>query len=230
MMLEQGSWLVYALVFLGGVFDSFTPCVYPIIPITVGYIGSHSSQSRLKGFMLSVVYVLGMAMVYVALGALAALTGTLFGRVATHPVTFFFVANICLLLGLSLWDVFILEMPAFFKNLIAAPQQTQRKGFLGSFLVGMISGLVMGPCTTPVLGLLLFYVAGKQHVFFGVSLLFVFSLGMGMLFILIGTFAGFLAYLPKSGRWMIIVKKILGACLIFAAEYFLISMGKRLGF
>ena len=101
-----GSLLAYALVFLGGMLVSLTPCVYPVIPITVGYIGGQAGGSRMRGFVMSVVYVLGMAMVYTAMGAAAAITGKLFGRAASSPLAFFIVGNICILMALSMLGVF----------------------------------------------------------------------------------------------------------------------------
>ena len=223
--LESGSLLAYPIVFLGGILVSFTPCVYPIIPITVAYIGAQSGGSKLKGLSLSIFYVLGLAITYAVLGIIASLTGQFFGQIQSSPWTKFFIANVCLLLGLAMLDVFNLPLPHLLARL--APR-TQKKGFLGAFLVGMASGLVVGPCTAPALGVLLAYVAAKQNVVFGASLMFVFALGMSLLLIVIGTFTGLLTALPKAGEWTIKIKKIFGWILIFVAEYFLVEMGKML--
>ena len=219
----HGSFLLaYAAAYLGGILMSFTPCMYPMMPITIAFIGAHGSGSRTKGFLLSVVYVLGLSVTYTALAAIAALTGKLFGQIQASPWTNLIVANICILMGLSMLDVFMLpiRMPGFL-----AKAQTQRKGFIGSFLIGCLSGLVMGPCTTPVLAVLLSFVATSQNVVFGVSLFFIFALGMGTLLIVLGTFAGLLTSLPKSGAWMTRVSHISGWILIAVGEYFLIQAG-----
>jgi thiol:disulfide interchange protein DsbD len=220
--LNTGSALAYAAVFAGGVLVGFTPCVYPVLPITVGYIGGRSPGSKAKGFFLSLSYVLGM---YAALGCLAALTGQVFGRTAASPLTDIVVGNICILMALSMLDVFHVPLPAFSGK---GSTGKGRGGMIGAFAMGLLSGLVVGPCTAPVLGALLAYVGARQNVLFGASLLFVFALGMGFLLLVVGTFTGLLANLPKSGRWTETVKKGFGVFLILAGEYFLLEAGKLL--
>ena len=223
--LQTGSVLAYAAVFVGGLMVSFTPCVYPVIPITVGYIGSHSLGSRTRGFLLSLAYVSGMAMTYAVLGGIAALTGRVFGEIATSPVSHIIVGNLCIVLALSLFDLFHFPLPSFPRKAEAIPW---RGGILGALAVGMAAGLIVGPCTAPVLGALLLYVGTRHNVALGLSLLFVFALGMGALLVLLGTFTGILASLPKSGRWLIAVKRGFGVLMILAGEYFLLEAGKLL--
>ena len=223
--LAAGSLLSYAAVYVGGVLISFTPCIYPVLPITVGYIGGRSQGARGRGFFLSLSYVLGMAITYAALGTLAAASGKVFGQVAANPVTNVVVGNICILMALSLLDVFHVRTPAFFSGSTAGKN---RRGILGAFGIGVTSGLVVGPCTAPVLGALLVYVGARQNVLFGTSLLFVFALGMGSLLLVIGTFTGLLANLPKSGWWTEAIKKVCGFLLILVGEYFLLEAGKLL--
>lgn len=223
--LETGSALSFLAVFAGGVLISFTPCIYPVLPITVGYIGSRSGGSRWKGFSLSICYVLGMAVTYAALGTIAALSGRVFGQMAASPLVHFLVGNLCILMALSLFDLFHLPTVPLFSG---GPGNADRGGIAGAFSVGALSGLVVGPCTAPVLGALLLYVGTRQNVLFGASLLFVFALGMGTLLLLAGTFTGFLTSLPRSGRWMETIKKGFGFFLILVGEYFLIEAGKLL--
>ncbi len=211
------------IAFLAGVLTSFTPCVYPLIPITVGFIGARSSASKTRGFYLSLLYVLGLACVYAALGAFAALTGKLFGQIGTSPWTYLFVGNLCLLFGLAMLDVFTIQ----FQFLGAGQQRLQPAGgSLTAFLFGGCSGLVAGPCTTPVLGALLAFVASRQNVALGIGMLFVFALGMGTLLVLVGTFTGLLSSLPKSGMWIVRVKKIFGFFMIAIGEVFIIKAGQ----
>ncbi|MCX5846598.1 MAG: sulfite exporter TauE/SafE family protein [Deltaproteobacteria bacterium] len=214
--------LAYLAAYLGGVFVSFTPCIYPVIPITLAFIGAHGSGSKVKGFVLSIVYVLGMSLTYTALGAVAALTGKLFGQIQTNPWTYFIVANICILMGLSMLEVFTLpvRVPGFVTKV-----QSRRKGLLGSFFIGAVSGLVIGPCTAPVFAVLLSYVATSQDIIFGMSLFFIFALGMGTFLIILGTFAGLLASIPKSGMWMTRISHMSGWILLAIGEYFLIMAG-----
>jgi cytochrome c-type biogenesis protein len=222
--LEGSLILAYLAVYLAGVLISFTPCVYPIIPITVAFIGAHGSGSRLKGFILSLIYVLGVALTYTVLGGAAALSGRLFGQLQTNFWTYFVFANISILMGLSMLDVFTLTVrtPGFITRV--QPRERTRD-IAGSFAVGVVSGLVVGPCTAPVFAVLLSYVASRQSVIFGMSLLFVFALGMGTLLLFIGTFAGLLANLPRSGPWMARITHLFGWILLGAGEYFLIVAG-----
>jgi thiol:disulfide interchange protein DsbD len=216
--------LAYLAVYLGGVLVSFTPCVYPVIPITIAFIGARGSVSRGRGFLLSVFYVLGLSVTYTALGGFAALSGKLFGLTQTSPWVFLVMANLCLLMGLSMLDVFVLpvRIPQFVARL---QPHAPARGMASSFFIGAASGLVMGPCTAPVMAVLLGFVATRQDLFYAVSLLFVFSFGTGTLLIIVGTFAGLLANLPKSGAWMTRINHFFGWIMIATSEYFLIQAG-----
>lgn len=225
--LHGAFYMAILAAYLGGVLASFTPCVYPVIPITVAYIGARSSTSRSKGFLLSIIYVLGMAAVYTALGGFAALTGKLFGQIQTNPWVFLIIANICIFMGLSMLGVFMLSipMPQFLTGLRPGEKSG---GFVGSFLVGAVSGIIIGPCTTPVLAVLLSLIATKQSAVFGMSLMFMFAIGMGTLLVIVGTFSGLLSSVPKSGVWMTRINKIFGWILIGMGEYFLLKAGGML--
>jgi thiol:disulfide interchange protein DsbD len=195
-----------------------------LIPVTVGFIGAQGPSSKLRGFFLSLFYVGGLAFTYSILGGVAALSGRLFGQMQTTPWTYFIMANLCLIMGLSMLDVFSISLPVS-QKLMKLTGNTYKKGFLGSFLMGAVSGVVIGPCTAPALAVLLGYVAIKTNLLLGMSLLFVFALGMGTLLIIVGTFAGVIAALPQSGKWMTKIKLIFGLILIGAAEYFLYTAG-----
>lgn len=223
--LNELSALAYLVSFLGGVGASFTPCIYPIIPILVGVIGSTGVRSRLEGFRLSLTFVLGMAVTYSIFGLIAALTGTLFGKLTTHPVAYLVVGNLCLLFALSMLGVFEIQLPGRWGE---AGIGSGKKGVVTVFFMGAGSGVVAAPCTVPVLGALLAFVAQRQNLLFGFSLLFVFALGLGSLLILLGTFTGLLASLPKSGPWLVRVKQAFGILLILAAEFFLVQAGKSM--
>ena len=221
----QGSvFLAFLAAYLGGLVISFTPCTYPLIPVTVGFIGALGSSSKLRGFFLSLFYVGGIAFTYSILGGVAALSGRLFGQMQTTFWTYFIMGNLCLIMGLSMLDVFSLSLPVP-QKLMKLTGNKNIKGFLDSFLMGTVSGVVTGPCTAPALAVLLGYVAVKTNLLLGMSLLFVFALGMGTLLIIVGTFAGVIASLPKSGQWMTKIKTVSGLILIGAAEYFLYTAG-----
>ncbi len=224
-MYFQGSILLAVLAaYSGGILASFTPCIYPIIPITIAYIGAHGSRSKQKGFLLSVIYVSGMASVYTVMGCIAALTGMLFGRIQTNPWLHIVIANICIFMGLSMLGVFSVAFrpPGF----IARSHITDlRKGLISSFFVGAMSGLIVGPCTTPILAVLLSLIASKQNIILGVLLMFFFAFGMGTLLIVLGTFTTLLASIPKSGVWMTKINKFFGILLLGIGEYFLVKAG-----
>jgi thiol:disulfide interchange protein DsbD len=221
--LETAPLMAYIIIFIGGILTSFEPCIYTMLPVTVAFIASQSGGSKLKGFFLSVIYVLGIAITYSTLGAVAALTGTLFGKISSTPLTNLIMGNVCILLGLSMFDIFTIKVPSFISNL-----QSKRigKGFIAIFFLGLVSGFVVGPCAGAILGVALTYVATKQNVLFGITLLFTFSMGMGVLLIIVGTFAGFLMALPKVGPWMDKIRKALGGFLIIIGEYFIYLSGK----
>jgi thiol:disulfide interchange protein DsbD len=178
----------------------------------------------MKGFLLSLIYVIGMALTYTMLGAVAALTGKLFGQIQANPWTNIIMANIFILMGMAMLDVFALPatVPAFIARL---QPRRQTKGFFGAFFVGAASGLVMGPCTAPALAVLLGYAATRQNLISAMVLLFVFALGMGTLLILLGVFAGLMANLPKSGLWMARISHLCGWVMIGMGEYFLVQAG-----
>lgn len=221
--LKGHAYLAYLAAYLGGVLVSFTPCMYPMIPITVSFVGSRDNKSRSSGFFLSLLYVLGTSVTYTALGILAGFTGGFFGEIQTNPWTNLVLANIFIFMGLSMLDVFFIPLPRIFNSPLFT---TQIKGALGAFLLGIASGLIMSPCSAPVLAVLLSYVATKQNVFFGMSLLFVFAFGMGTILLAVGTFTGFLTNIPKSGPWMVWIQKGFGYIFIALGEYYLITAGR----
>jgi thiol:disulfide interchange protein len=216
--------LAVGAVFVGGVLAGLSPCIYPMIPIISAYVGSRSAgeKSRVKSFLLSLAYVVGMAAVYAMLGMIAALTGSFFGRISTNFWALLAVSNILLLFALNILEV--IPFPAWWHSVRSGSPAAA--GVFGAFLVGAASGLVASPCTSPVLLGLLTFVAANQSVVFGGSMLFAFSLGMGILLILVGTFSGLAAALPRPGPWMVGVKKLLGFVMLGLAEYYLIKAGQ----
>ena len=217
-MILQGNFLDYIFVFLGGVVMSFTPCVYPLLPVTVGYIGARSSGSKLRGFILSVIYVTGVAITYSVLGLIAALTGRLFGLIAVHPISHIIAGIVFIIFGIALLDVFNISLPE-----VSLQNRIKLTGFFSVFILGLVSGLVVGPCTAPALGAILIYIGSRQNIIYGMSLMFTFAYGVGTVLILAGTFSGLLVNLPKSGPWLVKIKKVCGLILILAGGYFLIK-------
>ncbi|MCX6639287.1 MAG: protein-disulfide reductase DsbD [bacterium] len=215
--LKRGSWLALFLVFIGGILSSFTPCVYPIIPITISYIGGRAEGKRMRGFVLSLFFVLGLALMYSSLGVIAALSGGVFGGLTQHPAVYVVLIAIFLVMGASMMGAFDLQLPASWQGKL---QSGKRKGAGGAIAMGMVSGLIAAPCVGPILVALLTWVAKSGSILVGFGMLFTYSLGMGVLFIVIGTFAGAMASLPKAGGWMDGVKHFFGWLLWGTAVYF----------
>ena len=222
--------LALPIVFLAGLLTSLTPCVYPMIPITVALVGGQSAsarqQSRLRPLALTLSYVVGLALVYAFLGLLAGLTGTMFGAVSTNPWLYFFMGNLLLVAGLMMLEVIPVPVP---RRLIARAAAVGEGGRLtGAFGMGAASGLVAAPCSAPVMAAVLTWVSTTRSAGLGFLYLFVFSLGMCALLVAVGVSAGALARLPRSGGWMLWVQRALAAVMFGVAQYYFIQMGKLL--
>jgi thiol:disulfide interchange protein DsbD len=219
----SGNHVDYLVAFFGGVLLSFTPCVYPLIPISVGFIGVRAAGSKIKGLVLSLIYVTGVAIIYSLLGLIASLTGKFLGAISTHPITSIFVGVIIIVFGLSLFDKFSISLP----NIIKLP--TIKKGdYFSTFLLGLTSGLIISPCISPVLGAILVYLSTKKNLLYGMTLLLSFAYGMGLVLILSGTFSSILLGLPKSGKWLIFIKRFFALLLIGMGIYFIFCGLRRL--
>ncbi|MFA5100741.1 MAG: cytochrome c biogenesis protein CcdA [Candidatus Omnitrophota bacterium] len=211
---------VYA--FLGGLAVSLTPCVFPLIPVTAGYIGIEAAGSRIKGFIFGFIYVSGIAVTYAALGMGASLTGSLFGRISAHPATNLAVGVIIVIFGLAMLDLFHIPLPQVVR------QSSLRKGdCISTFVLGLSSGLVIAPCTTPVLGSILVLLSHKSNAVYGGFLLLCFAYGMGAILLVSAVFSTFLTTLPKAGAWMGIIKKSYALILIAAGAYFIVNAIRR---
>ena len=235
---SSGSVLVYILVFAGGVLASFTPCTYPVLPLTVGYVGNAAGGKKSRGFFLSLALVFGMALVYAVVGTTFAALGMQFGAIWANGWAVVAIAWFFILMSLFLMDVFPFPVPKFLQNL--RTKTGNRQGYIGAFAVGGVSGLVVGPCTGPILAIVIVAVSttlkdasGLAYVWQvanGGLKLFLFGLGQGTLILLCGTFAGLLAYLPKSGKWMVTVKKTFAMLVLIGASLLLIYVGQATNF
>lgn len=219
----QGDSINYISAFLGGIALSVSPCVYPLLPITLGYIGIKATASKLKGFILSFIYVTGIAITYSILGLIASLTGKFFGKISSNPATYIFVGLMVILFGVSMLDILHISLPPLIKL-----SPSKKKGYLSIFFLGLTSGLVISPCVTPVLGTILLYLATKKNILYGITLLFTFAYGMGLVFIVAGTFSAILIGLPKLGKWMIYIKRVCAFIIIGMGIYFIFIAIRRL--
>jgi thiol:disulfide interchange protein DsbD len=235
-----GSILAYFLVFAGGVVASFTPCTYPVLPLTVGFIGNMAQGSRFRGFLLSLALVFGMAMVYAVIGTVFAAVGLQFGVIWGNGWAVFSIALFFMLMSLFLMDVFNFPVPRFLNNLQAKAGGKGTGGLLGALVVGGVSGLVVGPCTGPILAIVVVAVSTTLEQAEGAAFvlqaldggfkLFLFGFGQGALIVLAGVFAGFLSYLPKSGQWMVAVKKGFAMVILAGASLLMVYVGQATDF
>jgi cytochrome c-type biogenesis protein len=217
-------WAALPVLFGAGLLTSLTPCIYPMIPITAGVLGGAGAvgRSRSRTVLMSLVYALGLATVYAALGLLAGLTGTLFGTISANPWAYFAMGNLLLLAGLAMLDAIPILVP---ERLLAWASRWGGQSLGAVFLMGATSGLVAAPCGAPAFAAVLTFVGATQSAGLGFLYLFVFSLGMTALLIAIGIFSGVLAALPRPGRWTVWIKRAAGVIMLGMAEYYFVKMG-----
>ena len=224
--LQTRSLTAIFVVFAAGILTSFTPCVYPMIPVTVTFIGGAAAGNRKRAVVLSSVYVAGLAIVYAALGVAAALLGRVFGQFTRSPWVYGVVGLMIVGFGLGMLDLYSIRVPALFSG--AQSKGARRGGLLGALLMGMAAGFVAAPCTAPVLGVLLTYVATTRDLLWGSALLLSFAFGLGLLLLLLGIFSGFLSSLPRAGGWMDKIKKGFGVAMIVVGLVFLVQAARML--
>jgi thioredoxin:protein disulfide reductase len=213
--LGTGRFFAGALVvFLGGLLTALTPCVYPLIPITVSVFGARGATSRAGALVPTTAYVVGMGAVFSALGVLAARTGAAFGSVLGNPFVVLALAVVLLLLAASMFGAFELALP---QGVVQRLSSVGGAGVAGALLMGSVAGFLAAPCTGPVLTGLLAFVAKTQDTVLGGGLLFIYAMGIGVPFFLIGVVE---VQLPRGGVWMEWVKSLLGVLLVaLAATY-----------
>lgn len=214
-LLDSGQWLFAAgTIFLGGLLTALTPCVYPLIPITVGVFGARQADSRGRAFVLTTAYVFGMGAVFSILGVIAALSGKAFGSALGNPWVVTGLAVFMVVLATSMFGAFDLALPS---GLALKLNNVGGGGLIGALLMGSVAGFLAAPCTGPVLTGVLAWVSKTQDPVLGAGLLFIYALGIGVPFFLIGVFT---VRLPKGGVWMEWVKSIFGVALLaLAASY-----------
>ena len=215
-------------VFLAGLLLNTTPCVYPIIPITIGFFVNQSASQKgkpkiSKTFLMALMYVLGMALTYSLLGVIAAKSGGLFGAALQSPIVLIVLAGTMVALSLSMFGVYEFKLPESLNRMATSSTQST-SGALGSFVMGLTMGIVAAPCIGPFVLALLVHVGTKGSAAYGFMLFFVLALGLGLPYLLLGTFSGALKTLPRSGMWMVTVRKVFGLVLIGMALYFLMPL------
>jgi thiol:disulfide interchange protein DsbD len=215
---QKGWWLTFVLVLVGGLALNLTPCVYPMIPLTVAYFGTRKDDGPAKMLFRAAAYVLGISATYTALGVTAALTGRLFGSALQSPMILVGISAVLVTLSFSMFGLYEIQAPAWLLNRIGGSTAT---GVVGAFSMGLVFGAVAAPCVDPFSIGLLTFVAAKADVALGFALFFTLSLGLGLPYLLLGFFSGEIQRLPKSGLWMVWVKKVFGFVLLGMPMYFL---------
>jgi thiol:disulfide interchange protein DsbD len=209
--LAQGPLYAAVAAFASGLLVSLTPCVYPMIAVTVSVFGARNVQRRSQGVLLSAAFVLGIVAMFVPLGVVAGLTGGVFGAILSNPWVIVGLSTLFVLMALSMFGAFELDLPSALKNRLATAGGS---GVAGAFVLGLVCGPIAAPCTGPFLTGILAWIAKTQSAALGAGLMAAFALGLGVPFFVVGAFA---LQLPKSGRWMNYVKSLLGIVLLVVA-------------
>ncbi len=213
---KSGLFLTLLIVFLGGLALNLTPCVYPLIPITIGYFGGQSEGKSSKLFLMGLFYVLGMALTYSVVGVVTALSGEVFGTLLQNPLVIIFIVLIFITLSLSMFGVYEFKLP----DTLVAKAGGSKSGMFGAFFMGLTMGIVAAPCIGPFVIGLVTYVAAKGDPFYGFLLFFVMAIGLGLPYLVLALFSGKIKNLPRAGFWMDAVKHIFGFILLGMAIYF----------
>jgi len=213
---SRGWGLTLLAIFVLGLALNLTPCVYPLIPITIGFFSSQSAGKRSQRIGLSVFYVLGIAITYSALGVFSALSGKLFGAWLQLPAVLIFFALLMIVLAASMFGLFEIKVPHFLADRAGA-----RGGLLGALTMGLLVGIVAAPCVGPFVISLIALVSQMGSPLIGFVMFFVLALGLGLPYLLLGIFSSGLSAIPRSGMWMVQIKKAMGFILIAMAVYFL---------
>ncbi|MDF3066548.1 MAG: hypothetical protein K0R38_2149 [Polyangiaceae bacterium] len=213
--LAQGPLYAALAALVGGLAVSLTPCVYPMVAVTVSVFGAKQAKSRSEGVLLSLAFVLGICGMFVPMGVAAGMTGSFFSAVLQNRWVVVGISGVFLLMAASMFGAFELTLPSSLNNKLAELGGIGKKG---AFVLGLVCGLIAAPCTGPVLTGILAWIASTQSAALGALAMGAFSLGLGAPFFVVGAFA---VQLPKSGHWMVHVKSALGIVLVVVALYFL---------
>ncbi|MHB1245714.1 MAG: protein-disulfide reductase DsbD [Sulfuriferula sp.] len=209
-------WTIIATFFGAGLLLSLTPCVFPMIPILSGIIAGQKNVTRLSGFLLSLAYVLGVAITYALAGVAAALSGTLISNALQNPIALSIGAGVFVLLAMSMFGFFELQLPSFIQSKFSdASNKVKGGNFIGVFIMGALSALIIGPCVAPPLAAALAFIAQTGSTVLGGWALFALAIGMGVPLLLVGISAG--ALLPRAGGWMNAVKYFFGVLMLAIA-------------
>jgi thiol:disulfide interchange protein DsbD len=212
----RGSiWLTLFALFLGGLALNLTPCVYPLIPITISYFGGKGQRIRGQTIVHGLLYMFGLAVTNSLLGLSAALSGGMLGFALQQPVVLIFVAAVIVAMGLSFFGLWELRLPLW----LTKAASKGFAGFFGTFFMGLTLGIVAAPCIGPFILGLLVYIGQLGDPLLGLLYFFVLSIGLGLPLALLAIFSGAMVRLPKSGEWMLWIRRLMGWVLFFMAAF-----------
>jgi len=222
----KGSLLTFLAIFLIGLALNLTPCVYPMLSVTISLFGSQSETKFVRVFFKALIYVLGIATMYSVLGVIAALGGGLFGSWLQSPWVLGTIAALLFALALSSFGLYQIQMPYWLTSKLGGTTGT---GFIAIYLSGLVVGIFAAPCVGPPVIAMLAFVAAKGSAAFGFWVFFTLALGLGFPYLILGTFSGLLKNIPRSGSWLVWVEHIFGVILIGAALfYFSLAVAPKL--
>ena len=214
----EGSFVAFLAIFLIGLALNLTPCVYPMLSVTVSLFGTQSDTNTARVFVKAVVYVLGIASMYSVLGVTAAMSGGLFGNWLQSPWVLGAIGALLFGLALSMFGVYQIQAPYWLTSKLGGTTGT---GFISLFISGLVVGIFAAPCIGPPVIALLALVGQKGDPLFGFWAFFILSLGLGFPYLILGTFSGLLKKVPRSGAWLIWVERIFGVVLVGAALFYI---------
>ena len=216
LLIENNVWLAPFLAFAAGALTSLTPCSVSSVPLVIGYVGGAAGSDTRKAFRLSLVFVLGSALTFTALGTVASTAGMLFRGAASW--WYVILGSLMVLMALQTWGIFEIIPSSYLLS------KNRKKGYFGAFIAGILGGIFSSPCSTPVLVALLAIVAGKGSIVWGTSLLILYSIGHGLLVLAVGTSFSFAQKLSEdinNSRTSLIIKFVLGTLVLLAGFYML---------
>lgn len=216
---ERGFVLAFLGLFMIGLALNLTPCVYPMVSVTVSLFGGREETQTGRAFGRALVYVLGIVTMYSALGVAAAITGSLFGTWLQSPWVLAAIGVLLVAMALGMFGAFAVQLPAALRTRLGAAHRVT--GPLGLYLSGLVVGVFAAPCIGPPIIALLAFVGARGDPLFGFFAFFVLALGLGLPYLMLGTFSSLLSRLPKSGLWMVWVKKVFGVVLVGAGFFYL---------
>ena len=220
-ILQKDSVVIIFFSFIVGIATSFTPCIYPMIPITIVILQNKGSLARFSQILSVAGYILGIASVYAVIGFVVAHFGFVFGKWIAHPFFLILLTLFFLYLAFAMFGFYEIYTPTFLYKGVSEKKLSLTKNiFVSNFVFGAISGTFISPCLTPSLAMLLALVAKKSNPFLGFFSLFSFAIGIGTLLSFVGLFSTFLLKMPRAGYWMNYAKYLMGFAMFFLCVYF----------